>query len=592
MKKALARIIMLVCPTGLLGWQNQTPQGASLTHVHDAGTFSGIVQSGTTSRSLETITLVKGTPVCLVSSQRISTRTARAGERVLFRVGQDVTARALLSRTEDSGPIIIPKGTEVWATIQQVRRPENWARDGKLSFTFESLPLENGNSVSLQPPTQPKTSLGQEIKDTLTDPYIVFVPMAIPFLPLMVFEKGQEPVLTKKTCVPQEIAEEVVLNKEEVLARQQESRAHIPHLSVEQTQVPQQTNPLTPALADSQALITEFDLLGSLRSIAFTPGAIWFSGPSGLTRVDASTHEVVTTIPTGASSGFIATGSGAVWVANVADKTVLRIDAENNQIIARIPVEGQPVRIAAGEGSIWIVGNDNSISRIDPQTNAVTATIHLGGEEPQVLAIGEGSVWVAISDKRSVVRIDPQTSAVVAHIRVGKQPGSIAFADHGVWVADTSGLTRIDPKTNVARRISSLLAPKWPFHLARRHVYAHILIAAQDGELWAAASDETVVRIDAKSEKVTAYIRVPPRKDFFQLAPVQDGRPSGLAVAGGFAWVSDYANQALWRIDTRTNKVAHEPVVVGFQPMVVGNDKLGRIWVINRGDGTFMEIQP
>lgn len=591
MKNTLALLLVLICPIGLLGWQNETPPGMSLSKSHDAAPLPDTVQNGTTNPGVGTITLAKGTPVCLVPSHRISTRTARAGERVLFRVGEDVAARTLISRKEEHGPIIIAKGTEVWATIQEVQAPKNWARDGKLSFVFESLLIEDGKTVSLQTPTEPKTSLGQDFKEfAIDDGYLMFVPLMIPFVPLMVFEKGQEPVLTRKTCVRQETASEVVSNKEEVLARQQVSPAHVPDLSVEQTRVPQPADSPAPVVPGQQALITEFDLLGSLRSVAFTPGAIWFSGPSGLIRTDAITHKVVAVIPTGADSRVITPGYGAMWVANVTDKQVLRIDPENNQITARIPVEGQPVQILAGEGSIWVTARDNSLSKIDPQTNTVVATLHLEGEEDRVLAIGEGSVWATISSKRSVVRINPRTNAVVAQIRVGR-PTSVAFADHGVWVADDSGITRIDPETNAARKISSLLAPKWPFHLTRRYVSARQLIA-QDNDLWVAASNETVVRIDAKSERVKAYIHVPPRKDFFQLAPVEEGMPSGLAVSGGFVWVSDAANQAVWKIDTRTDKVAHEPVLVGFKPMVVGNDNLGRIWVSNRGDGTFMEIQP
>jgi DNA-binding beta-propeller fold protein YncE len=556
-RNTLARILLLICPMGLFGLQGS-----------------------------ETIILPKGTHICLVSSQRISTRTAEVGRRVLFRVGQDVLAPP--SAQVEHGSIIIPNGAEVWATIQQVQRPENWARDGKLSFAFESVPLGNGKTVSLRALPQPKTSVGQNIEETW-ELLGFLTPVVVPFLPLMAFEKGQEPVLTKNTCITLEIADEVVLTSEEVLARQKASPDHIPDLIVEQIQVPQRAD-VPPPTPGSQPLVTEFNLPGSLRSVAFTPGAIWFSGPSGLIRVDAYTHKVVNTIPTGAPTAAITPGFGAVWAADVADKAVLRIDPENNQITTRIPLEEKPMSIMEGEGSIWIT-NAESVSRIDPQTNRVVAAIHLEGQRPHVLAIGEGSVWATIPDKRSIVRIDSQTNTVIARIRVGEWPTSIALVNHGVWVADNSGITHIDPKTNETRKISSLLAPAWPFHLTRKHVGAYSLIAHND-DLWAVASDETIVRINAKAEKVTAYIRVPPRKDFFQLAPVEDGRPSGLAVAGDFAWVSDFANQVLWRIDTRTNKVAPEPVLVGFKPIVVGKDNLGRIWVANSGDGTFMEIQP
>jgi YVTN family beta-propeller protein len=50
------------------------------------------------------------------------------------------------------------------------------------------------------------------------------------------------------------------------------------------------------------------------------------------------------------------------------------------------------------------------------------------------VAVGAGSVWVANSYSGTISRIDPATNRVVATIRVGYEPTHFAFARGKVWV--------------------------------------------------------------------------------------------------------------------------------------------------------------
>jgi virginiamycin B lyase len=44
---------------------------------------------------------------------------------------------------------------------------------------------------------------------------------------------------------------------------------------------------------------------------------------------------------------------------------------------------------------VWVANTiDGTVSRIDPRTNRVTATIRVGAD-PKQLAVGDGAVWVA-----------------------------------------------------------------------------------------------------------------------------------------------------------------------------------------------------
>jgi len=74
------------------------------------------------------------------------------------------------------------------------------------------------------------------------------------------------------------------------------------------------------------------------------------------------------------------------------------------------------------------------VSRIDPTNN--TSTSLPVGKEPVGIAYGAGSIWVANSGDGTISRIDPRTSKVLATIRIGNSPQGVEFdAKRGlVWV--------------------------------------------------------------------------------------------------------------------------------------------------------------
>jgi YVTN family beta-propeller protein len=68
--------------------------------------------------------------------------------------------------------------------------------------------------------------------------------------------------------------------------------------------------------------------------------------------------------------------------------------------------------LAAG-GSVWVSNSeDGTVSRIDPSSAKVTATIEVC-KAPEGLALAEGSVWVVCEESDAVGRIDPATDTMV-----------------------------------------------------------------------------------------------------------------------------------------------------------------------------------
>jgi streptogramin lyase len=113
----------------------------------------------------------------------------------------------------------------------------------------------------------------------------------------------------------------------------------------------------------------------------------------------------------------IAVGAGAVWVlsgrwvgsANV----VTRIDPRTNRIVATIPVPHALVAIAAGRRFVWVTGAPRSaggvVTRIDPRTNRAKTARLPHSWVPDGITTAAGRVWVADPGVGALIEVDPQT---------------------------------------------------------------------------------------------------------------------------------------------------------------------------------------
>ncbi len=98
----------------------------------------------------------------------------------------------------------------------------------------------------------------------------------------------------------------------------------------------------------------------------------------------------------GRAPSAIAVGEGAVWVANTQDDTVSRIDPRSAAVTQTIPVGAGPTGIAAAGGAVWVANSlGGTVSRIDPEANRVEATVEVG-EAPQGVTVAHGLVWVTV----------------------------------------------------------------------------------------------------------------------------------------------------------------------------------------------------
>ena len=90
----------------------------------------------------------------------------------------------------------------------------------------------------------------------------------------------------------------------------------------------------------------------------------------------ALTEPTVRTVEIGHGGGIdVAVGAGGVWV-TTRDAT-LQVDPNTNEVVKEIPVDGA-FRLDVADNAVWVTSSSTgNLSRIDPVTGAVIATLEV-----------------------------------------------------------------------------------------------------------------------------------------------------------------------------------------------------------------------
>jgi YVTN family beta-propeller protein len=253
--------------------------------------------------------------------------------------------------------------------------------------------------------------------------------------------------------------------------------------------------------------------------------------------------------------------------------SVAAIDVASDRVTATVPVGAQPQAIAFGLGSLWIANvADQTVSRINPSTSTLTPQLIELSNPPTGIATAAGAAWVVESDASAttvpVVRIDPQFDATQATAQVGDvapgSPAAIAADGPDLWVAPNYGpLARLDAATgNVAGQLDPNASPTG--------------LAVGDGAEWMTDGwANNVIRVDSSGVVTTV--------------PVGDD-PGGIAVGDGAVWVADSGDDEVIRLDPTTGAEMFT-IPVGQAPTGVAVGA-GSVWVADSGDGTVKRIDP
>lgn len=164
---------------------------------------------------------------------------------------------------------------------------------------------------------------------------------------------------------------------------------------------------------------------------------------NSLAVIDARQNRVVAAVPVGGRPTFVAAGAGAVWVANVDDRTVSRVDPDALRVTANVGLGFEPTDMEADERHVWVVGGyDHVLWRIDADGVArLRMTFQerypprREGNERGIagLALSADAVWLSHGDE--VSELDPATGDVRSTIRAGgRWQRAIATDGETLWV--------------------------------------------------------------------------------------------------------------------------------------------------------------
>jgi streptogramin lyase/predicted Ser/Thr protein kinase len=231
----------------------------------------------------------------------------------------------------------------------------------------------------------------------------------------------------------------------------------------------------------------------------------------------------------------------------VRDNTLVRIDPQTNRIAA-VTRAGAPglltgaFDVAAGGETVWVYNwGDRTVRAIDARSNALERLIAIGGIAPatgNAIAADAHGAWVLSRSGGSGVLTRVQLGlAVPESFALRYYPLALAVGDGAVWVAatrpDKQALLKIDPITGRTLATVDLRGPDIRS------------VAVGDGAVWA-LRNSTIFRIDPAAARITGTV---------DLGAVDSGQ---VAAGHGAVWATirtAEGSNVLAHVDPRTLRV-------------------------------------
>ena len=164
-------------------------------------------------------------------------------------------------------------------------------------------------------------------------------------------------------------------------------------------------------------------------SITVGVGGVWVANTYDhtISKIDPRSRRDVGNLPVGGNVDAVAADSGALWTVDSTRGVASRIDPTFTLVMRAVSVgdnaglSSGPNPIATGGGAVWVANNASEVKRIaDGGANVTSIDV---GNHPSGIAVGEGATWVADDWDNTVSRID-STGGVAPGIPVG--PGRAA----------------------------------------------------------------------------------------------------------------------------------------------------------------------
>jgi sugar lactone lactonase YvrE len=118
-------------------------------------------------------------------------------------------------------------------------------------------------------------------------------------------------------------------------------------------------------------------------------------------------------------------------------KQLVAIDPAQRQVVAQISTGAAPIAASFADDSGWVANTgDASVTRFDPATGRVQATVAVPGGNIGPLLATPSAIWVSVYGGAAVVRIDPTDNTVSATIQVGVHPQRMTLIGPTLWLVE------------------------------------------------------------------------------------------------------------------------------------------------------------
>lgn len=256
-----------------------------------------------------------------------------------------------------------------------------------------------------------------------------------------------------------------------------------------------------------------------------------------------------------------------LWVSNTADGTVSRVDPVSGEVVATINVGQGPRSLAFDGVNVWVVSTrpTGSLSRIDVGTNELTANVDLieglGG-----IAFDGDLMWVAGFLSGELIAVNPETLESATTGTIGIRFADIAYDGELLWAADAYADELRSFDTTALADVHTVSGLDLPSE-----------IAYFEGSVWTISEGSMVSRIDPTDGRILATIEV--------------GKGAwGMASDGEHLWVANRDDATLSKIDLASNTVL-ETRMVGKRPTHLAFDGT-YLWVTDQWADEVIRVRP
>lgn len=224
---------------------------------------------------------------------------------------------------------------------------------------------------------------------------------------------------------------------------------------------------------------------------------------------------------------------------------------------------GEVLGLAVHDDAVWAISfQQESISKIDPDSGAIVVTERLGSGAATVLSAGP-QLWVAgygMGSGAKLLRIDPATGDAVADVSLGEVCCDLASGAGRIWAIDPRGdLVGVDP---MRQRVTERYAV--PFDPS-----VHTNAVFGGSSMWVGSDGDPLVQVDPTDGTVVHTIET-------------GGGPPFLAHRG-LVWGA--APDLIWAVDVTTGDVVRSIPLHDSMEVISLGIGLGSIWVGIRHPG-------